>query len=130
MGTYHWQTLVNDDAKEKLINASQKVNCDIRIAGLLDRDYLFLVSEQELSQSQALSELVSFLADEFLLDQSSTEIITVHLNQLGDRVYRRFDIVWSGLGPMLVRPKARNPINKVQFLETLLACSISIDGDY
>ncbi|WP_317928785.1 hypothetical protein [Halioxenophilus sp. WMMB6] len=105
------------------------IECQIRIASMLNKDYLFLLSDEEISREQAISELIPFLADDILMDQSSTEIITVHCNNLGQRIYRRFDIEWAETGPYLVRPKHRNAIVKIQYLETLLAYSSCMDDE-
>ena len=115
-----------DDSVEE-IGQLVPIPCEIRIASMLNKDYLFLVSDFEISREQAIQELIPFLADDILMDHTSTEIIAVHCNNLGQRIYRRFDIEWSSKGPSLVRPKNRNAIIKIQYLETLLAYSSSLD---
>jgi len=108
--------------------STQPLSCTVRIAGLLEKDYLFLISEKAISHQQAINELLPFLADDLLLEQSTIEVVTVHPDALGNKRYRRYTIRWTHQGPQMVPPYDDTPIT-VQFLETLLSYSVSLDDD-
>lgn len=122
-----WQPLDNNCIKEPPKQPYLSVPCEIRIAALIDRDYLFLLSDEEVSEQQILTELIGYMADEILLDQSATDIVTVHLSDAGQRIYRRFDLRWNSQGPLLANSQIATSKRKSQFLETILSCSIGLD---
>ncbi len=111
------------ESGEQAVNTVQHVDCDLRVVSLLETDYIFLVSQEEVSLEQAVNELLAFLADDFLLDQSSTEIVTVHFDQRDRHVYRRFNMTWTEQGLRVTPQHEHRPISQIMFLEKLLMSS-------
>ena len=111
-------------------DASQPdIPCNVRFARMLDRDYVYVVSDTEVTPDQALREVIGFMSEDILLDQDSTRIVTTHLDEESSRIYRMFDIFWGPNGARLAPIEIRSGANPAEFLETLLACSISVASD-
>jgi hypothetical protein len=96
---------------------------------MLERDYVYVISDTEIRPDQALREVIGYLHEDILLDQECTRIVTTHLNEEGARVYRMYDLNWDRTGATLEPIALRTEGNPAEFLETLLACSISVDID-
>jgi hypothetical protein len=96
---------------------------------MLERDYVYVISDTEIRPDQALREVIGYLQEDILLDQECTRIVTTHLNEEGSRVYRMYDLNWDRTGATLEPIALRTEGNPAEFLETLLACSISVDID-
>ncbi|BFM07133.1 hypothetical protein [Halioxenophilus aromaticivorans] len=101
-------------------------SCSIRLAGLMDRDYVFLVSPAPLDENRAVKELIPLMADDMLLEQSALEIVTVTPDHFGNNEYQRFNLYWTAKGPKLA-PPTDNLAATTPFLETLLQHSIPLD---
>lgn len=100
--------------------------CSIRVVGMLNKDYLFLISEEAISLQQGMTEILPYLADDLLLEQETIEVITVHPDSLGNKRYRRFEICWYETGPKLVSPSVTTS-ETIPYLETLLQHSVCLD---
>ena len=131
MAVVYRQPLTGDnyDNSQEAVNAVHRIDCQLRIVSLLSKDYIFLVSQEELGLEQAVSELLSFLADDFLLDQDAVEIVSVHADAMECPVYRRFNMVWTERGLKVVPQKAHRPISQIKFLETLLNTSKVVEDE-
>lgn len=112
---------------EGFLNPLEPDGICLRYARELGRDYVFIVSAQQIDKTKALTELVVFLSDDILLEDSNTEIISVHFNPQGKRVYRRFSIEWTPAGPTLSRPKSRAGASHIEYLEALFFRSINAE---
>lgn len=99
---------------------------EIRVAGLIGKDYLLLLSRNTICQQQAISELLPYLADDLLLEHENVEVITVHPDTAGNPLYCRFNIRWFDSGPQLVPLSSGDP-KSIPFIETLIQHSISFD---
>lgn len=119
---WHELTLDNGADHEEDFTPS----CSIRIAGLMDRDYVFLLSPIELDQNRAIKDIIPLLADDLLLEQSALEVVTVYPDQTGTNEFNRYNLRWSEKGPQLVEPNDAAAVT-VGFLQTLLDRSIAFD---
>ncbi len=128
---FNWRNSLSESNEigERYTNASTGQGCSIRFAKAHNRDYVFIVSVDEIEKSEILKELVAYLSDDVLLEYSSCEIITVHFNQSDNQQYRRFSLQWNEKGAQLVRPKERNRASKVEFLDSLFLSSVSVEDD-
>ncbi len=119
----HWQSLEQNSTE---FDEDLPPTCSIRIAGLMDRDYVFLLSPIELDHNRAIKEIIPLLADDLLLEQSALEVITVYPDHFGNNEFNRFNLRWSHEGPQLFAPTDSTAAT-VPFLETLLHHSIAFD---
>ncbi len=126
---FDWSNSLFESSKtpDSLVNSVTGQACSIRFAKVNNKEYVFIVSLEEIDKSLILKELVAYLSDDVLLEYPSSEIIAVHFNQFGKQQYRRFSLAWTEIGAQLVRPKERNPASKAEFLNALFNSSISVE---
>lgn len=126
---FDWSNSLLESNKfsESYVSASTKQGCSIRYAKAHNKDYVFIISFDEVGKADILKELVAYLAEDVLLEHSCCEIITVHFNRSGKQQYRRFSLQWSENGAQLMRPKERNGAYKAEFLDFLFFSSVSVE---